>query len=211
MAAGMAAEGLSRLADDDGAVVAERPLSADRLPGDQLLLGAEEEAGAEQPRRGGSRDPQDVRQARHPARRAEAALRRRRGRGVRQRLGGDDVPQQARGAGHHLLLVQRGRSRASRAGAQVPRHGGAVHRQLLRHAQLRGLQRRQLRVHPEGRPLPDGAVHVLPHQRGQHGTVRAHADRRRRRCVRELPRRLHGPDARREPAACSGGRARCAR
>ncbi len=60
--------------------------------------------------------------------------------------------------------------------------------------------RRQLRVHPEGRSLPDGAVDVLPHQRGQHGTVRADADHRRGRRVRQLPRRLHGAHARREPA-----------
>ena len=45
----------------------------------------------------------DVRQARHSARGAEAARRRRRRRGVRQRLGRDDVPGEAGRAGHHLL------------------------------------------------------------------------------------------------------------
>ena len=54
----------------------------------------------------------------HSARRAEAAGRRGRGRGVRQRLGRDDVPEQAGGARHHLLLVLRGGARASRAGAR---------------------------------------------------------------------------------------------
>ena len=110
--------------------------------------------------------------------------------------------------GHHLLLVQRGRARAPRAREEVPRLGRAVHRQLLRDAELGGLQRRQLRLHPEGRALPDGAEHLLPHQRGQHGPVRADADRRRRGRVRQLPRRLHGADARREPAARRGRRAR---
>jgi hypothetical protein len=35
----------------------------------------------------------------------------------------------------------------------------------------------------------------------EHRPVRAHADHRRRRRLRQLPRRLHRPDARREPAA----------
>ena len=75
-------------------------------------------------------------------------------------------------------------------------------------AQLRGLQRRLLRLHPEGRPLPDGALDLLPDQRGGHGAVRAHAARRRRGRLRELPRGLHGAHARREPAARRRGRAR---
>ncbi len=37
-------------------------------------------------------------------------------------------------------------------------------RQLLRGAQLRGVHRRQLLLHPQGREVPDGAVHLLPHQ-----------------------------------------------
>jgi Fe-S cluster assembly protein SufB len=60
---------------------------------------------------------------------------------------------------------------------------------------------------PEGRALPDGAQHLLPHQRRQHRPVRAHADRRRRGQLRQLPRGLHRADARREPAARGGGRA----
>ena len=35
-------------------------------------------------------------------------------------------------------------------------------------------------LHPEGRALPDGAVHLLPHQRRGDRPVRAHADRGRR-------------------------------
>ena len=42
---------------------------------------------------------------------------------------------------------------------------GAVQRQLLRRPQLGGLQRRLVLLHPQGRALPDGAVHLLPHQR----------------------------------------------
>ena len=43
--------------------------------------------------------------------------------------------------------------------------GGADLRQLLRGAQFRGVQRRLVLLHAEGRPLPDGAFDVLPHQR----------------------------------------------
>ena len=51
---------------------------------------------------------QHVREARHLARRAEAAHRRGRRCGLRQRLGGDHLQGQAGRAGHHLLLVLRG-------------------------------------------------------------------------------------------------------
>ena len=42
----MAAEGVSPLADDEGAHLAERELSADRFPGHHVLLGAQAEANA---------------------------------------------------------------------------------------------------------------------------------------------------------------------
>jgi Fe-S cluster assembly protein SufB len=71
----------------------------------------------------------------------------------------------------------------------------------------RGLQRRLVRLYPEGRALPDGAVDLFPHQRAKHRPVRAHADRRRRGRLCQLSRRLHGAAARREPAACGRGRA----
>ncbi len=67
---------------------------------------------------------------------------------------------------------------------EVPRLGGSVRDNYLRRTQLGGLLRRVVRLHPQGRALPDGAVDVLPHQRGRHRPVRAHADRRRRRLVR---------------------------
>ena len=86
-----------------------------------------------------------------------------------------------------------------------------LHRQLLRHAQLGGVHRRLVRLHPEGRALPDGAVDLLPHQRQEHRAVRAHADHRRRGRLRQLPRGLHRADARREPAPRRGGRAGRAR
>ena len=92
-------------------------------------------------------------------------------------------------------------------GREVSRHGRAVQRQLLRDAEFRGVHRRLVRVRAEGRALPDGAVDLLPHQRREDRPVRAHADHRRGRRARELPRRLHRADARREPAARRGRRA----
>ena len=154
----------------------------------------------------------DVRQARHPARGAEAACRRRRRRGVRQRLGRDDVPREARRAwASSSCPFSEAVQRPPGAGEEVSRLGRAAHRQLLRRAQLGGLQRRLVRLHPQGRALPDGALDLLPHQREGHRAVRADADHRRRGLVRQLPRRLHRADARREPAARRGGRARRAR
>ena len=44
----------------------------------------------------------------------------------------------------------------------------AAYRQLLRRPQLRRVQRRVVRVHPQGREVPDGALDLFPHQRRQH-------------------------------------------
>ena len=96
---------------------------------------------------------------------AEAARRRRGRRRLRQRLGRHHVQGRAREARHRLLLVLRGGAEAPGARAAVPRLGRAVLGQLLRGAELRGLQRRLVRLRPEGRALPDGALDLLPHQR----------------------------------------------
>ena len=86
-------------------------------------------------------------------------------------------------------------------GSVVPLHG-----QLFRRAECRCLYRRFFRLRPQGRALPDGAFHLFPHQRRGNRTVRAHPDRRRRRRVRQLSRRLHRADSRRKPAARRGRR-----
>ena len=197
--------------DDEGADLAQPSDPAHRLQRDQLLLRAEEAARAVEHGRGRSGGAEDVREARDSARRADDVVGRRRGRRLRQRLGGDDVPGQAGRARHHLLLVLGSGAAPPGSRPQVSRLGGAVHGQFLRDAELRGLQRRLLRLHAEGRALPDGAVHLLPDQRPQHRPVRADAHRGRRRRVRELPRGLHGADARRAPAARGRRRARRAR
>ena len=143
---------------------AKLDIPADRLPGRLLLRRAQGEAEARLARRGRSRNPARLREARHPDRGAEGARRRRgraqgRGRrGVRQRLGRHHLPRGAGGGRRDLPLDQRGDPRISRSGPQISRHGRAAARQLFRLPQQRGLLRRHLRLHPRGRALPDGAV-----------------------------------------------------
>ncbi len=107
--AGVAPQGLPPLAHHGGAEVGERPLPADRLPVDRLLRGPQAQGlRAEEPGRGRSGDPGDLREAGHPAPRAGAAGRRGGGRGVRQRLGGHHLQGEAGRDGDHLLLLLRG-------------------------------------------------------------------------------------------------------
>ena len=86
------------------------PLPEDRLPGHVLLRGSQAEEGAREPRRGRPGAAAHLREARHPAAGAEAPGRRRRGRGLRQRLGGHHLQGGAREAGHHLRLLLGGRA-----------------------------------------------------------------------------------------------------
>src|ERR1022692_3622505 len=153
MAAGMAAKGLSALADDDRAYVGERTLSENRLPGHHLLLVAEGQEGRPQePGRRGSRTPEDLREAGHSAARAGDPGGRRGGRGVRQRFGGHHLQSQAEGYGYHLWIFFRSGAGASRAGEEVPGFGSAYLGQLLRSAEFGGLQRRLFLLRAEGRP-----------------------------------------------------------
>ena len=178
-------------------------------------------------RRGRSGNPEDLREARHSAaragnprgrrapnataRRATPAFARRGRRGVRFGLGRHDLQGGAEEGRRDLHADLGGAARASRAGEEVSRHGRAGDRQFLRHAQLGGVLRRLVRLRAAGRALPDGALDLFPHQREEHRPVRAHADHRRQGLLRELPRRLHRADARREPAPRRGGRAGRAR
>ena len=141
----------------------------------------------------------------------ERALARRGRRGVRFGVGRHHLPGGAEEGRRDLHADLGGAARASRSGEEVSRHGGADHRQLLRHAQFGGVLRRLVRLRAAGRALPDGAVDLFPHQREKHRPVRAHADHRRQGLLRELSRGLHRADARREPAARRGGRAGRAR
>jgi hypothetical protein len=77
---------------------------------------------------------------------------------------GDHLQEETGRGGRHLLLLLRGGAQSPRAGPQVSGLGGTLFRQLLRHAELGCVQRRLLRVRAEGRALPDGALHLFPHQ-----------------------------------------------
>ena len=209
----MATQGLSEMADHDRAGLGQDRLSGDRLSGRVLLRRAQKEGRARKPRRARSRDQVGLRQARHPAggagsaRRGEGRTQGRGGCGVRQRQRRHHLPRGIAEGGGDLPLDQRGDPRASRSRQEVARAGRAAERQLLRVPQQRGLFGRHLRLHPRRRTLPDGALDLFPHQCGEHRPVRTHADRGRKGQLRQLPRRLHRADARREPAACRGGRA----
>ena len=105
------------------------------------------EGRAEEPRRGRPEAARDLREARHPPARAREARRRRRGRGLRQRLGRDDLPGEARARSASSSARSRRRCRTIPELVQeVPRLRRALHRQLLRDAELRGLLRRLLRA-----------------------------------------------------------------
>src|SRR2546428_93640 len=145
--AGLAPEALRGVGEGGGvgggAAVVELPLPADRLPGHHLLRGTEAaDGGSQEPRRGGPQAAGDVRQAGHLPGGAEAAQRGRGRRGLRQRLGGDHVQEEALGARHHFLLLFRGGAASSGADREVPRVGGGVHRKIFLDAELRPPSRR---------------------------------------------------------------------
>ncbi len=211
MAPRLAPQGIPALARDAGARLVVGEVSADRLPGHRLLLGAEAAEEAREPGRGRSQAHRDLREARDPAGRAEATRGSRRRCRLRQRVGGHHLPGGARQEGHPLLLLLRGRARAPGSRATASRVGGSLRRQQARSPQLGGLHRRLLRLRSEGRPLPDGAFDVFQDQRRQYGPVRADPHHRGRGQLRLLPRGLHGAPARREPASRRRRRARCAR
>ena len=161
----VAAGGLPPLADHGGADLAEAALPADRLPGDQLLLGAQGR------RSGRSRwtrsTPRSARPTTSSASRSASRRSWPASRSTTCSTASRSRPPsgEARRARHHLLLDLRGDPRASRAGAQVSGLGRAAGRQLLRGAELGRVLRRQLRLRAQGRALPDGAVDLLPDQR----------------------------------------------
>ena len=83
----------------------------------------------------------------------------------------------------------------------VLRHDHPDPGQQVRRAELGGLERRVVRLHPGRRQGRHPAPGLLPDQRREHGPVRADADHRRGRGAGPLRRGLHGPDVLdREPA-----------
>ena len=85
-------------------------------------------------------------------------------------------------------------ARARGARQAVLRDDHPAERQQVRRAQLGRLVGRVVHLRAAGRLDRDAAPGLLPHQRGEHGPVRAHADHRRRGRVRALRRGLHRAD-----------------
>src|SRR6202048_22057 len=130
---------------------------------------------------------------------------------VRLCFRGNHVPEGAKAGRRDLHADLGGDPRASGPREEISRHGRADLGQLFCHPELGGVLRWLVRLCAAGRALPDGAFHLLSHQRAQHRPVRADADHRRQGRLCQLPRRLHSTSARREPAACRRGRTRHAR
>ena len=145
-------------------------------------------------------------QARHP--RGGEELPRRRRCAVRER---GRLPQAA-GAPHRAGRdLPRHRHRAPRARGSlqaVLRDDHPAERQQVRGAEQRRLVGRLVHLRAEGREDRAAAPGLLPHQRGEHGPVRAHADPRRRGRVRALRRGLHRADLLDRLAAQRGRRDR---
>ena len=97
-------------------------------------------------------------------------------------------------AGSDLPRHGLGPARARGHRQAVLRHRDPAERQQVRRAQLGGLVGRVVHLRAAGSEDRDAAPGLLPHQRGEHGPVRAHPDHRRRGRVRALRRGLHGAD-----------------
>ena len=108
----------------------------------------------------------DLREARHPAARAGQARRRRRGRGLRLRLRRDDLPASKLGEGRRSSSA-RSRRRCRTIRSSCKKYLGSVvpyTDNFFATLNSAVFSRRLLLLHPEGRPLPDGAVDLLPDQ-----------------------------------------------
>ena len=90
----------------------------------------------------------------------------------------------------------------------VLRHDHPAQRQQVRRAQHGRVVGRVVHLRAAGRAGRHPAAGVLPHQRREHGPVRADADHRRRGQLRALRRGLLGPDLHQRLAALGGGRDR---
>ncbi len=174
-----------------------------RLRRDLLLL--EAQAGRRRLRLGHAPrgDEGDVREARHPRSRAQVPRRghepvRLRGRVPQEprRPGAQGHPLHEHGPGAHRLPGDR---------AEVLRHGDPARRQQVRRAQLRGVVGGLVHLRAAGRARRHAAAGVLPHQRGERRSVRAHVDHRRRRRVGALRRGLLGAGVHERLAALGRG------
>ena len=138
------------------------------------------------------RDSRHVGQARHPRGGEEVPRRCRRAVRVRGRL--PQAPGRPRGEGRDLPRHGHGAARARGHRQAVHGHDHPAERQQVRRAELSRVVGRVVHLRAARRADRDAAPGLLPHQRGEHGPVRAHADHRRRGRVRALRRGLHRAD-----------------
>ncbi len=179
-------------------------LSGHRLRQHQVLRALHREAGRHLggPARG---HQEHLRQAGHPGGREGPPGRRcRRAVRVRGRLPPD--PRGPGGAGRHLPGHRHRPARAPGAVRGVLRLGHPGGRQQVLRAELRGVVGRVVHLRAAGRARRHPAAGLLPDQHREHGPVRAHADHRRRGCLRALRRGLHGADLHVRLAALGGRR-----
>ena len=182
MAARVAAQGVSALADDEGADLAERPLRPDRLPGHRLLLGAEEEEGAEQPRRSRSRAPRTFDKLGIPLDEQKLLA------GVAVDAVFDSVSvattfkEKLAKLGIIFCSFSEAVQRASRAGREVPRHRSCRTRDNFFAALNSAVFTDGSFVYiPKGVRCPMELSTYFRINAEEHRPVRAHADHRRRR------------------------------
>ena len=167
LAARVAAEGVPPLADDGGAaLVAERHVPADRLPGHHLLLRPEAEEAAQQPRRSRSRSCGATFEKLGISLDEQKRLS-----GVAVDAVFDSVSvattfkDKLAELGIIFCSFSEAVHESSRAGARSTSARWCRTTTTFRRPELGGLQRRLVLLHPQGRALPDGAVDLFPHQR----------------------------------------------
>ena len=120
-----------------------------------------------------------LREAGHPRGRAQVPRRRHRPVRVRGRL--PPQPGGPRGPGRHLHRHGHRAARAPRARQAVLRHDHPARTTTSSPRSTRPVwSRRLVHLRAAGRERRDAAAGLLPHQRREHGPVRAHADHRRR-------------------------------
>ena len=160
----------------------------DRLRQHLLLHPADREAG-EVLGRPAAGHQEHMGPARHPRGGEELPGRRRRAVRVRGRL--PQAEGGPRGPGRPLPRhgLRPARARGARQG--VLRDDHPAERQQVCGAELGRLVGRLVHLRAAGREGRDAAPGLLPHQRGEHGPVRANADHRRRGRLRALRRGLH--------------------
>ena len=210
MADRVAAQGVPPLAHDDGADLGERPLPADRLPGDLVLLGAQAEEGrAEEPRRGRPEAARDLREAR--ACRCTSARRSPASRSTPSSTASRSRPPSRRSCGRPASSSARSPRRSASTPSSSRKYLGSVvplTDNFFATLNSAVFSDGSFVYVPKGVRCPmelSTYFRINAAKTGQFERTLIVAERGR---LRELPRGLHGADARREPAPRGGRRAR---